>query len=135
MKQTQTHTPKINPLMGLFGFLGLVGFIPLIIEVHKPNPFDFIFFGFFGFFGIYYMGKMSNTLIDERYIANQLRATTIANRIALSIILAGILILGRLVYYVELYTITSLLVTIIAFAFALSQFLQSFLLYKFETTE
>ncbi len=137
MKQakTHTHTPKINPLIGLLGCIGFVGFIPLIIEVPDPSPFDFTFFAFFGLFGFYYTAKMSNTLIDERYIANQLRATTIANRIASAIIIAGVLFISNLENSVELYTVTSLLITVIALAFSLSLFLQQFLLYKFETEE
>ncbi|OON91460.1 MAG: hypothetical protein ATN34_03865 [Epulopiscium sp. Nele67-Bin002] len=135
MKQAKTHTPKINPLMGLFGFFGFAGFLPLIFDAHQPSPFHLIFFVFFGFFRFYYDGKMSNILIDERYMANHLRATSIANSTAVSIIMGGVIILGKLVRYIELYTLTSLLVVVIALALALAGFLEAFLLYKFETEE
>ena len=48
--------------------------------------FPFVFFVFFGFFGFFYEGKMSNTLIDERYKENKMRAQSTANKTALSII-------------------------------------------------
>lgn len=51
------RTRRLNPKLGLLGFFGFLGFIGGAWT-------RFVFFGFFGFF---YEGKMSNTLMDERF--------------------------------------------------------------------
>ena len=69
--------------LGLFGFAGFLGFWTYRVD---QTIFPFVFFVFFGFFGFFYEGKMSNTLIDERYKENKMRAQSTANKTALSII-------------------------------------------------
>ena len=66
-----------------FGFAGFLGFWTYRVD---QAIFPFVFFVFFGFFGFFYEGKMSNTLIDERYKENKMRAQSTANKTALSII-------------------------------------------------
>lgn len=131
----RSHTRRINPKMGIFGVLGLSGFLGFIDFPTQSTiaPFPFFFFCFFGFFGFYYEGKMSNTLIDERFKMNAYRAELIANKISLAIImLVTIIFLGRVH---EVKTLLSILIATIGLAFGLSEFLQQYLLYKFENEE
>ena len=79
---TRTVNPKLG-FLGLFGFAGFLGFWTYRVD---QTIFPFVFFLFFGFFGFFYEGKMSNTLIDERYKENKMRAQSTANKTALSII-------------------------------------------------
>lgn len=128
----RTHTRKINPKMGLMGFCGFLGFLGLI--EFSPEfitvPFPFFFFAFFGFFGFYYEGKMSNTLIDERFKVNAYRAEAIANKVSLIIIiLVTILFTVRIE---DVKTLLGILISTIGVAFGISIFLQQYLLYKFE---
>lgn len=133
-------TRKINPKFGLLGFLGFFGFLGFIphifhLEGRITVPFPLIFFCFFGFFGFYYEGKMSGTMIDERYEFNRNRASAIANKTAL------ILIIGTAIFSISVFKINNpyrmleLLLAVIGFAFGLSLFLQSYLLYRFEHEE
>ena len=126
------YTRAINPKMGLLGLFGFLGFIGFLLE-STVVPFPFFFFSFFGFFGFYYEGKMSNTLIDERFKINVYRAEAIANKVALYIIiLVVIIVLGRVN---EIKMLLSILIAIIGLTFGLSVFLQQYLLYKFENEE
>ena len=81
-RSTRTVNPKLGSL-GSFGFAGFLGFWTYRVD---QAIFPFVFFVFFGFFGFFYEGKMSNTLIDERYKENKMRAQSTANKTALSII-------------------------------------------------
>ena len=81
-RSTRTVNPKLG-FLGLFGFAGFLGFWTYHVD---QTIFPFVFFVFFGFFGFFYEGKMSNTLIDERYKENKMRAQSTANKTALSII-------------------------------------------------
>ena len=70
LRQAEAKTTrKLNPKLGLLGFAGFFGFLGFwtYSAFHAVSP--FVFFAFFGFFGFFYEGKMSNTLIDERYKA------------------------------------------------------------------
>lgn len=131
-KNEPLHTRTINPKMGLLGFFGFLGFIGFLLE-GIVAPFPFFFFAFFGFFGFYYEGKMSNTLIDERFKINAYRAEAISNKISLNaIILVAIIVLARVK---EIQALLSFLIATIGLAFGLSVFLQQYLLYKFENEE
>lgn len=112
---TLQSTRTINPKLG---FLGLLGFA-----------------GFFGFFGFFYEGKMSNTLIDERYKENKMKAQSVANTTSLSIIFLAILILGqgKLMDNLE-YTLIALVI-VIALSIALEIFLSEYLLYHYDNDE
>lgn len=128
------HTRKINPklgLLGFFGFFGLLGFLPYLIKTPENIiPFPFFFFSFFGFFGFYYEGKMSNTLIDERFEANAYRASAIANKTALLFIFITSII--TLTTMESTYNLLSILIATIGCAFGLANFLGHYLLYRFE---
>ena len=109
---TLQSTRTINPKLG---FLGLLGFA--------------------GFLGFFYEGKMSNTLIDERYKENKMKAQSVANKTSLSIIFLAILILGqgKLMDNLE-YTLIALVI-VIALSIALEIFLSEYLLYHYDNDE
>lgn len=137
-KSDPTYTRKINPKLGLFGFLGFLGFtgfIPIFFDLTTmfPVPSFFFFFAFFGFFGFYFEGKMSNTLIDERFRLNASRAAAAANKAALSIILAASIFITSLAHTWSTYISLSILLAIIGLAFGLAIFLEQYLLYRFES--
>lgn len=139
-KKKRTHTRKISPklgIMGLLGFMGFLGFIPDIYDLKDilPVPTFFIFFAFFGFFGFYYEGKMSDTLIDERFESNAYRAAAIGNRISLCIIIIVAIFSMSIFQIMDAYTMSSILIATIGFSFGLSIFLQQFLLYRFENED
>ena len=92
---TLQSTRTINPKLGFLGLLGFAGFLGFWTYSVDKTIFPFVFFLFFGFFGFFYEGKMSNTLIDERYKENKMKAQSVANKTSLSIIFLAILILGQ----------------------------------------
>lgn len=88
--------------------------------------------GFLGFSGFFYEGKMSETLMDERYEENRMKASFTAYRIGLAIIFLAAIILGqgRLMGNPE-YTFIAFII-IVAFSFALVLFLSEYLLYYYD---
>lgn len=135
----RTHTRKISPKLGFLGFLGLLGFFGFahwFLEFRDilTVPFPFFFFSFFGFFGFYYEGKMSDTFIDERFQSNSYRAESIANKVALLIIIS-VAILTVSILRLNSYDTLSVIIATIGFSFGLSIFLQSYLLFRFENEE
>ncbi|MFV0518764.1 MAG: DUF3796 domain-containing protein [Lachnospirales bacterium] len=130
-----THTMTLNPKLGIMGFLGFIGFISFIPEINGQEKNTFLFFIFFGFFSFYYIGKMSNTFIDERFEKNKYRADAISLRVGfLSIIMVFILIMTVLKIK-DSETILNILMATISFSFGIVIFLQSYLLYRFENEE
>lgn len=134
------YTRKINPkfgFLGFLGFLGLLGFLPQMLRESGTIavPFPLIFFCFFGFFGFYYEGKMSGTMIDERFEWNQNRAGAIANKAALILIVGAALFSISVFKIQDPYSMLKLLLAVIGLAFGLSIFLQSYLLYRFENED
>lgn len=135
----RTHTRKISPMLGILGilgFLGLAGFIPKIYGLtdSMTSPSFFFFFAFFGFFGFYFEGKMSNTLIDERFQFNKYRAEAMANKLSLSLLIV-ISIISMSILRLDTYDMLSILIAAIGIAFGLSVFLQQYLLYRFENED
>ena len=142
MKHASKYTRKISPRLGLLGLLGFLGFAGLATYRLSQGFFPFVFFGFFGFFGFYYEGKMSATLMDERFLQNKLRAerkayslcggisflalmlTSVAE--AVWVQLAGALALQ--ISEVKLMFLTIML----ALTFALGSFLSQYLLYHYD---
>lgn len=68
------RTRRLSPKFGLLGFLGFAGFAGFWSYGALGDLTPFAFFAFFGFFGFFFEGKMSNTLMDERYKENAVRA-------------------------------------------------------------
>lgn len=128
-------TRTVNPKLGLLGFLGFLGFFGFWTYSVSQAVFPFVFFLFFGFFGFFYEGKLSHTLMDERFRENRRKASAVANRTALSIIFLATLILvqGRFLGNLE-YNLIALLI-VIALSIALEVFLSEYLLYRYDHTE
>lgn len=84
-EKQNNRTRKLNPKLGWLGILGFVGLLGIWSYQENNEVFPFIFLGFFGFFGFFFEGKMSNTLKDERYIENRMKAQLKAYRIGFSI--------------------------------------------------
>ena len=132
-RQASARTARaVNPRLGLLGLLGFLGFWTYRTD---GSIFPFVFFLFFGFFGFFFEGKLSGTLMDERYRENQLRARTTANRVALTIIFLAVLLLGqgKIMGNLELTLVAFVIVVVLALALEL--FLSSYLLYRYDHDE
>lgn len=134
-ERTSQSARAVNPKLGFFGFLGFAGFLGFWTYSVDKTIFPFTFFMFFGFFGFFYEGKMSHTLMDERYKENKLKAHTQANKIALAIIFLALLVLGQGKFLGNLeYTLIALII-VIALSIALEVFLSEYLLYRYDHDE
>ena len=120
---------------GIFRLIRFCRIFRILDLPRRPDHFPLRVFVFFGFFGFFYEGKMSNTLLDERYKENKMRAQSTANKTALSIIFFAILILGqgRLMGCLE-YTLIALVI-VTALSIALELFLSEYLLYHYDHDE
>lgn len=134
LRQTEDKTTRrVNPKLGLLGFAGFFGFLGFwtYSAFHAVSP--FVFFAFFGFFGFFYEGKMSNTLMDERYRENSIRAELTAHRVALSVTFLTLILLnlnlGSLEFTLIAFTI------LISLAMALDMFLSEYLLYRYDRAD
>ena len=135
-RQSSARTVRpVDPRLGLLGLLGFLGFLGFWTWRADGSIFPFVFFLFFGFFGFFFEGKLSGTLMDERYRENQLRARTTANRIALTIIFLAVLLLGqgKIMGNLELTLVAFVIVVVLALALEL--FLSSYLLYRYDHDE
>ena len=134
-RHRQASARAVNPRLGLLGLLGFLGFLGFWSYRTDGSIFPFVFFLFFGFFGFFFEGKLSGTLMDERYRENQLRARTTANRIALTIIFLAVLLLGqgKIMGNLELTLVAFVIVVVLALALEL--FLSSYLLYRYDHDE
>ena len=128
------RTRKISPWLGLLGFFGLLGFLGFWTYRLDGTVTPCCFFMFFGFFGFFFEGKLSNTLMDERYKENVVRAQLKAYRVGFSIILL-LLILGGQHTRLRAEFTAPVLITGIALAVALTMFLSEYLLYRYDHDE
>ncbi len=78
---------------------------------------------------------MSSTMIDERFLANENRASAIANKAALILIITVVLLSMSAFRVNNPNVMLKILIAVIGFAFGLSMFLQQYLLYRFENGE
>ena len=125
------RTRRLSPKFGMLGFLGFLGFAGFWSYGTWSDATPFLFFIFFGFFGFFFEGKMSNTLMDERYKENVVRAELKAYRIGFSItILLLILASQHTRSHAELAA--PILVAGNALILALSMFLSEYLLYRYD---
>lgn len=125
-------TRTVSPRFGYLGLFGLMGFLGFWTYNTDKTVFPFAFFMFFGFFGFFYKGKMSNTLIDERYKENRIKAQVVADKAAFTIIFIAVLFLGqgRLAGNLE-YTLIAFII-VVALSIALKMFLEMYLLYHYD---
>ena len=123
---------RVHPRLGFLGLLGFLGFAGFWAYPATGDVSPFLFFLFFGFFGFFYEGKMSGTLMDERFRENAARAQLITYRTTFSITLLALLILcqGKLLGSLE-YTLIATII-VLCLTLALGIFLPEYLLYRYD---
>ena len=130
------HTTRaLNPKLGFLGLFGFLGFGAFWTYPRDGSIFPVVFFVFFGFFGFFYEGKMSNTLMDERYEENKQKASARADALALRLILIFTVILsqGRFLGSMECALVVYL--GLVCLTLALDLFLGEYLLYRYDHDE
>ena len=129
------YTRRVDPRLGWLGLLGFLGFGGFWTYSVDKSVFPFLFFLFFGFFGFFYEGKMSNTLMDERYQENKQKASARADALALRLILIFTVILPqrRLLGSMEHALVVYL--GLVCLTLALDLFLGEYLLYRYDHDE
>ena len=125
------RTRRLSPKLGFLGFCGFLGFAGFWIYGALGDLSGFVFFAFFGFFGFFFEGKMSNTLMDERFKENAARAERKALRIGFGIIFILLLFAGQ-AGRLTAELVAPILVTGIALTVALTIFLSEYLLYRYD---
>lgn len=128
-------TRKINPKLGYLGFFGFLGFLGFLNIGGYSDRSAFLFFTFFGFFSFFYEGKMSGTLMDERYLENRRKARLTAGRISMSIIFVATFILGGGKFTKNAEAALAALLIIISLSMALYLFLSTYLTYHYDNDE
>ncbi len=125
------RTRRLSPKLGFLGFCGFLGFAGFWIYGALGDLSGFIFFAFFGFFGFFFEGKMSNTLMDERFKENAAKAEQKAMRTGFGIIFVLLLFAGQ-AGRLTVELVAPILVAGIALAVALTLFLSEYLLYRYD---
>lgn len=125
------RTRRISPKFGLLGFLGFLGFAGLWSYRGWGDMSLFVFFAFFGFFGFFFEGKMSNTLMDERFKENAARAELKALRTGFAVIFLLLVLAGQSSRF-KAELVAPLLIAGIALAVALTMFLSEYLLFRYD---
>ena len=134
-QETANTTRRLNPKLGLLGFAGFLGFLGFWTYGAFRDITPFIFFAFFGFFGFFYEGKLSNTLMDERYVENKLRAELTAHRVMRAIVFLTLILFGRGALLGSLeYTLIAVLI-VLSLTVALDLFLSEYLLYRYDHSD
>lgn len=129
------RTRKVNPRWGILGLLGFIGFLGIWTYTVQGTVFPFVFFSFFGFFGFFYEGKMSEVLMDERYMENRTRAQLRAYRLGFSMA-AMTLIASTWDWLFHSNDAKLLFITIaLSLTFALVVFLSEYLLYRYDSKD
>lgn len=119
------RTRIISPKLGFLGFFGFLGFI-------GGGWFRFVFFGFFGFF---FEGKMSNTLMDERFRENKNRAQLMALKAASYVIIITVFLIPVGESFMSIEYLFNAVYILIALSIALAIFLSEYLLYRYDHDE
>ena len=125
------RTRRLSPKLGFLGFCGFLGFAGFWTYGAMGDLTGFMFFAFFGFFGFFFEGKMSNTLMDERYKENAVRAELKALRIGFGIIFFLLLFAGQ-ARRLTAELVAPILIAGIALTVALTIFLSEYLLYRYD---
>lgn len=125
------RTRRLSPKFGFLGFCGFLGFAGFWMYEALGDLSGFVFFAFFGFFGFFFEGKMSNTLMDERFKENAARAERKALRIGFNIIFV-LLFLAAQAGRRTAELAAPILIAGIALTVALTIFLSEYLLYRYD---
>lgn len=122
--------PYMNPKLGFLAILGFIGIIGLLPAPYG-DPYFLFFFTLFGFVGFYFYGKISNTLMDERFIEDKKNAEYTAMKISFSILYIGVILSARLpLVRNNNTTLISYFYLLSSIAFGLYFFLSPYLLYR-----
>lgn len=130
-----SYSRSVNPKLGFLGLLGFLGFAGVWTCRLDSNPFPFVCFIFFGFFGFFYEGRLSHTLMDERFQENRTRAQLAASRITLAIIFLATILLGQGALAGSLPLTFAVYLAVVSLALALNLFLGEYLLYHYDHDE
>lgn len=128
------RTRRLSPKFGLLGFLGFLGFAGFWGYEALGDLSGFAFFAFFGFFGFFFEGKMSNTLMDERFRENAVKAELKAYRTGFVMIFFLLILIGQAGRF-QAELIAPVLMIGIALAVAVTMFLSEYLLYRYDHDE
>ena len=112
-------------MLGFLGFFGFLGFI-------GGGWFRFVFFGFFGFF---YEGKMSSTLMDERFRENKNKAQLIALKAAFAVIILAFIVILVGESFMSMEYLLTVVYILMSLSIALAIFLSEYLLYRYDHDE
>ena len=124
------RTRNLNPKLGFLGFLGLLGFLGFM-----GSWTHFIFFGFFGFFVFFFEGKMSNTLMDERFRENKNKAQLMALKAAFAVNIIALIFLSVGESFMSIEYLFIMVLILLVLSIALAIFLSEYLLYRFDYDE
>lgn len=133
--QSTNRTRRLNPklgFLGFLGFLGLLGFFDIGVDNAVYSFRYFTFFCFFGFFGFFYEGKMSNTLMDERFRENANRAQFVAIKTAFIFDWAATFIIIYFNTVTEYEFMRNVILAVMSFSIAIAAFLSEYLLYRYD---
>ena len=137
-RRSQAGSPysrSVNPKLGFLGLLGFLGFAGIWTCRLDSNPFPFVFFIFFGFFGFFYEGRLSHTLMDERFHENKIQAQLTASRIALTIIFLATVLLSQGALAGSLALTFAVYLAVVSLTLGLNLFLGEYLLYHYDHDE
>ena len=125
------RTRRLSPKFGLLGFLGFFGFAGFWSYGALGDLSPFVFFAFFGFFGFFFEGRMSDTLMDERFKENAVKAELKAYRVGFIAIFLLLILAGQGGRF-KAALIAPVLIAGTALAVALTMFLSEYLLYRYD---
>ena len=128
-------TRKLNPKFGWFRFFGFVGFMGIPVYMVQGQVWPFFFFVFFGFFGFFYEAKMSCTLMDERFKEEQARAQLVSYRTGFGLLWVVAWFMGITGGHIDIRYVALIFTVASSLIIALVLFLNSYLLYKYDTEE
>ena len=125
------RTRRLSPKFGFLGFLGFLGFAGFWSYGTVGDLSEFAFFAFFGFFGFFFEGRMSNTLMDERFKENAVKAELKAYRAGFAVIFLLLILMGQAGRF-KAELVAPMLIIGIALDVALTTFLSEYLLYRYD---
>lgn len=123
---------RIDPRWGWCGLAGLCGFIGIPAYLLQQQVWPFFFFVFFGFFGFFYEGKLSGTLMDERFREEQNQAQLKAYKTGFGLLWLLTWATALMGNHLRTGTIAALFTAASSLIIALVLFLNSYLLYKYD---
>lgn len=110
---------------GRLGFLGISTF-----RLNRDLT-PFCFFVFFGFFGFFFEGKLSNTLMDERFQEHARRTRADTYKAGFVLLWIVIFLVGHGPLFGSLEYTAAILTSVVSFSLGLVVFLNEYLLYRY----